>query len=85
MLKVELKLKFQLSKEIKSMSQAFWKFWAWISIACGLLAYLTGWYALLTKTNVLGVSTEFYFYDSIAAGIFGFFFLIYSIHYGKKQ
>jgi hypothetical protein len=66
------------------MSQAFWKFWAWISIACGATAYLAGWYALLAKTIVLGIPTEFFFYDAIAAAMFGVFFLIYSIHYGKK-
>ena len=67
------------------MSQAFWKFLAWVSIACGLIAYFVGWWALLTKTTVWGISTEFFFYDAIAAVMFGVFFLIYSVHYGKKS
>ncbi len=67
------------------MSATFWKFLAWISIICSFLAYLTGWYALFAKTTVWGVSTEFFFYDSIAAVMFGVFFLIYSAHYGKKE
>lgn len=67
------------------MSQSFWKFWAWVSIACGLGAYLVGWWALLTRTMVWGVPTEFFFYDAIAAAMFGVFFLIYAAHWGKKS
>ncbi|HDZ54107.1 MAG TPA: hypothetical protein ENI19_03390 [Candidatus Nealsonbacteria bacterium] len=67
------------------MSQTFWKFWAWVSIICGLGAYTIGWYGLLTKTAVWGIATEFFFYDSMAAFMLGIFFVIYSAHYGKKQ
>lgn len=66
------------------MKIAFWKFLAWISIACGLITYVVGWYALFVKTIVWGIPTEFFFYDSIAAVMFGVFFLIYSVHYGKE-
>ena len=60
--------------------KTFWKVLAWISIACGLLAYFTGWIALLTNSIILKVPNEFWFYDAIAVGIFGLFFLIYSVH-----
>lgn len=66
------------------MSQTFWKFWAWASIVCGLGAYVVGWYALLVKRAVWGVSTEFFFYDAIATFILGVFFLIYAARWGKK-
>ena len=66
------------------MKVTFWKFLAWISIACSFLTYLIGWYALFTKTAVWGIATEFFFYDSIVAVMFGVFFLIYAAHYGKK-
>lgn len=66
------------------MSTTFWKFLAWISIACGATAYVIGWYALFTKTVVWSIATEFFFYDSIVAVMFGVFFLIYAVHYGKK-
>jgi len=62
-----------------------WKFFAWISIACGLVAYFIGWIALLSRSVVWGVPTEFWFYDAIAAGIFGLFFLIYAVHADKKE
>lgn len=67
------------------MSQTFWKFWAWVSIVCGLTAYFIGWWALLAKTIVWGVPTEFFFYDAIAAFMVSIFFLIYSVHYSKRQ
>jgi hypothetical protein len=63
----------------------FWKFLAWISIACGLGAYSIGWIALFARSAVWGIPTEFWFYDSIAAGIFGLFFLIYAVHSGSKE
>lgn len=56
---------------------------AWISIACGLLAYLVGWVALFTHSIFWGIPNEFWFYDSIATGIFGLFFIIYSVHSKK--
>lgn len=59
------------------------KIFAWISIVCGLLAYLVGWIALFSGDVIWNVPTEFWFYDSVAAGIFGLFFLIYSVHSKK--
>lgn len=56
-----------------------WKIVAWISILCGLAAYVIGWTALLKKTSIL-IPTEFWFYDAIASTMFGVFFLIYSAH-----
>ncbi len=55
-----------------------WKVLAWIFVVCGLLAYFIGWGALLFKFTVFGIGTEFWFYDAIATGIFGLFFLAYS-------
>lgn len=66
------------------MSQNFWKFWAWLSVICGLTAYSIGWYALFAKATVWGIATEFFFYDAIAAAMFGVFFLIYAAHWGEK-
>ena len=59
------------------------KVFAWILIVCGLLAFLMGWVALFTKSVFLGIPNEFWFYDAVAAGIFGLFFLIYSVHIKK--
>ena len=56
-----------------------WKIIAWISILCGLTAYILGWISLIKKTYIL-IPTEFWFYDAIAAAMFGVFFLIYSAH-----
>ncbi len=53
---------------------------AWISIACGLLAYSVGWVALITKSVFFNIPTEFWFYDAVAVGIFGIFFLMYAVH-----
>ncbi len=62
-----------------------WKVFAWISIACGLLAYLIGWTALLIKSVYWSIPTEFWFYDAIAAGIFAVFFIIYGAHGTKSR
>jgi len=56
------------------------KVFAWISVACGLTAYFMGWMALFTQKIFWNIPNEFWFYDAIAAGIFGLFFLIYSVH-----
>ena len=56
-----------------------WEIIAWVSIACGLAAYFVGWTALMIGSTIL-VPTEFWFYDAVAAGIFGIFFLIYAVH-----
>lgn len=63
--------------------KTLWKIIAWLSMACGLAAYFIGWSALLTKTVIWGIPTEFWFYDAVAAGIFGIFFLIYAVHSEK--
>lgn len=60
------------------MRKLIWEIFAWISIICGLLAYLTGWIALFSERVIWNIPTEFWFYDSVAAGIFGLFFLVYS-------
>lgn len=62
-----------------------WKILAWISIGCGLIAYGIGWIAVISKTTYWGIANEFWFYDAIAAGIFGLFFLIYAAHSNKKS
>lgn len=67
------------------MSTIFWKFLAWFSIVCSFLTYFIGWYALFVKRIVWGIPTEFFFYDSIATVMLGVFFLIYAVHYGKKE
>lgn len=61
-----------------------WKFLAWISIVCGIITYFVGWIALLSRSIIWGIQTEFWFYDSVAAGIFGLFFLLYA-PYGRKE
>jgi len=65
--------------------KTLWKVLAWISIACGLIAYSLGWIALFTKSVILNIPTEFWFYDAVSAGIFGLFFLIYGAHSQKKR
>lgn len=57
------------------MAKNIWKFLAWLFIADGLIAYNLGWYALLSKRVFWGVPNEFWFYDAVASGIFGIFFL----------
>lgn len=64
-------------------TKTLWKVLAWLSIICGLLAYSIGWIALLNGTVYWNIPNEFWFYDSIAAGIFAVFFLIYSVHSKK--
>ncbi len=57
--------------------KTLWKILAWLSIACGLIAYFIAWIALARNATMWNVSTEFWFYNAIGAGIFGIFFLIY--------
>jgi len=64
--------------------KTLWKIIALIFVACGLIAYLIGWIALFSKSVIWGITTEFWFYDAIAAGIFGLFFLIYGVHAQNK-
>lgn len=60
--------------------KTIWKVFAWISILCALAAYSIGWVAMIAGTVIWNISTEFWFYDAISAGIIGLFFLIYSVH-----
>ena len=60
--------------------KTLWKVFAWILIICALLSYLIGWTALVAKTAIWNIPTEFWFYDAMGAGIIGLFFLIYSVH-----
>ena len=62
-----------------------WKIIAWLAVACGLVNFVIGWAALIAATNIMGIPTEFWFYDSIGSGIFGLFFLIYSVHSDRKE
>jgi len=62
-----------------------YKILAWISIACGLITYSIGWIALLSRSVVWSIPAEFWFYDAIAAGIFGVFFLIYAGLSDRKE
>ena len=65
--------------------KTIWKVFAWISIICGLLAYLMGWLALFSNSTIWNIPTEFWFYDAIAAGIFALFFVIYGAHSSKSR
>ena len=65
--------------------KTIWKILAWISVLCGLAAYFTGWIALAAKTAIWNIPTEFWFYDAVATGVFGLFFLIYGVHSGRKE
>lgn len=60
--------------------KTLWKILAWVSIACGLIAYFIAWIALVRNTTIWNIPSEIWFYDSIAAGVFGIFFLIYAIY-----
>ena len=64
-------------------TKILFKVFAWIFVACGLLAYLIGWVALFSGRTYWNISNEFWFYDAIATGIFGLFLLIYSVHMKK--
>ena len=64
--------------------KTIWKTFAWISICCALITYALGWIALIAKSVIFGIPTEFWFYDAVAAGIFAVFFTIYGAHSSKK-
>lgn len=49
-------------------------FLSWFFFLCGVAAYLIGWAGLLQGTTLL-IPAEFWFYDAMAAGIFGLFLL----------
>ncbi len=61
-----------------------WKILSFVSIGCGVIAYFVGWFALLSQATIGSISTEFWFYDAMASGLFGLFFLIYGVHGAKK-
>ncbi len=52
---------------------------SWIFAFCGIATYLLAWGNMLLGTEILGISTEVYFYDAIAAGVFAIFFMLTSI------
>ncbi len=57
---------------------------SWFFFLCGLVAYLIGWAGLIQGTMIL-VPAEFWFYDAMAAGIFGLFLLnVYKLEGNKK-
>lgn len=62
-----------------------WKILAWLSIICGLSAYFIGWIALFTESVFWNIPNEFWFYDAVAAGIFGIFFLICAVHCDQNK
>ena len=64
--------------------KTIWKAFAWISMGCALVPYALGWIALIAKSALFGIPTEFWFYDAVAAGIFAVFFTIYGAHSSKK-
>jgi hypothetical protein len=57
-----------------------WKTIAWLFIICGIICFFIGWIGAITNSNILGIDTNMYFYDAIATGIFGLYFLLYAIH-----
>lgn len=61
-------------------NKTLWIVLAWLSIICGLVTNLIGWIALLTGNVYWNIPNEFWFYDTIASGLFAVFFLIYSVH-----
>jgi len=50
----------------------------WIAFLCGVLTYFIAWGAILGNDSVWGISTQLWFYDSIAAVLIGIFLLIAS-------
>ncbi len=63
-------------KEAGTMKK-LWKILAWVSMTCGLVSYSIGWFALAFNSKAW-VPAELWFYDAIAAGVFGIFFLLYA-------
>ncbi len=61
-----------------------WKVVAWVFALCGIVAYVTGWIALMNET-IYWVATEYWFYDAITAGIFAVFFSSYAHHQEEKK
>ncbi len=65
--------------------RTIWNIFAWISIICAFVTYAIGWVALIAKSILLGIPTEFWFYDAVVAGIFAIFFTIYGAHSTKSR
>ncbi len=55
--------------------KAIWKWLAWIFFICGFGAYLLAWTEAFTGAVYWNMTSTSLFYDSIATGIFGLFFL----------
>ncbi len=54
-----------------------WKICTWVSVICGFTTFIIGWIALMLGQNIFGIAPEFYFFDAIAAVVFGIFFLMW--------
>ena len=50
----------------------------WLAFLCGAITYFIAWGAILSNGSVWGISTQLWFYDSIAAVLIGIFLLIAS-------
>lgn len=50
----------------------------WLAFLCGAVTYLIAWGAILGNGNIWGITTEFWFYDSISAVLIGIFLLMAS-------
>lgn len=55
----------------------------WIAFLCGVITYFIAWSTILGGGSVWGISTQLWFYDSIAALLIGIFLLMAS--QWKKQ
>lgn len=64
--------------------RTLWKALAWVFALCGIVAYITGWIALMNET-AYWVPTEYWFYDAVTAGIFAVFFSSYAHHQEVKK
>ncbi len=50
----------------------------WIAFLCSAAIYFIAWAAILGNGSVWGITTEIWFYDSIAAALIGIFLLVAS-------
>lgn len=62
-----------------------WKVLAWVFLLCGVGSYLLAWIEVFTGTVFLGMQTNVLFYDAIATGIFGIFFLAWGSLSAKNK
>ena len=56
--------------------KTLWKFLIWIPIVGGLITHAIGLFMVSTQSTWGDIPNEFWFYDAIASGIFGVFFLV---------